>query len=54
MELPQKIPADYYEALEWQKALENKRQLDRLERALGNPDPVFAYTDSLPPPKKKV
>lgn len=35
---------------EWQRALASKRDLDRLERALGNPHPIFLYTDDLPPP----
>ncbi len=34
------------------EALENKRQLDRIERALGNRNPVFAYTDGQPPMTK--
>ncbi len=29
----------------YQRALENKRDLDRLERARGTAKPVFAYTD---------
>ncbi len=36
--------------VDFRRALENKRNLDRLERAAGNPNPVFAYTDGLPPP----
>lgn len=35
----------------WQDALANKRELDRLERARGNTNPIFAYTDGKPPPE---
>lgn len=35
---------------DWHRAIENKKDLDRLERAVGNPSPVFAYTDGLPAP----
>ena len=38
----------------WQAALANKRELDRLERAAGNQNPIFGYTDGLPPPSRNT
>lgn len=47
---PKRSEDDARADADYKRALENKRALDRLERASRNPNPIFAYTDGLPPP----